>query len=142
MAEPSASTGAPELEVAADLARRALPLAPVLVGLSFTFWGVDGALSSAYGLVLAVLNLLASAALIAWAARISPAALMGATLGGFLGRFGLLLVAVTVVRDASWVELVPLLFTILLTHLGLVIWETRYVSLSLAHPGLKPKAAR
>ena len=140
MAEPTAvGTGAPELEVALDLARRALPLAPVLVGLAFVFWGVDGALSSGYGLVLAVLNLLASAALIAWAARISPAALMGATLGGFLGRFALLLLAVTLVRDAAWVELVPLLFTILLTHLGLVIWETRYVSLSLAHPGLKPR---
>lgn len=141
MAERS-TAAAPELEVAVDLARRALPVAPFLIGLGFLFWGVDGALSSAYGLVLAVLNLLASAALIAWAARISPAVLMGATLGGFLGRFGLLLAAVTLVRDAAWVELVPLLFTILLTHLGLIIWETRYVSLSLAHPGLKPKAAR
>src|SRR5439155_235035 len=29
-------------------------------------------------------------------------------------------------------------FDIIVTHLGLLIWETRYVSASLAFPGLKP----
>jgi len=33
-----------------------------------------------------------------------------------------------------------LLFTVLITHIGLLIWETRYVSMSLAYPGLKPRA--
>ena len=32
----------------------------------------------------------------------------------------------------------PLAVTILVTHLGLLFWETRYVSPSLAYPGLKP----
>jgi len=34
---------------------------------------------------------------------------------------------------------VPLALTIGVTHLGLLIWETRYVSASLAYPGLKPR---
>jgi hypothetical protein len=46
--------------------------------------------------------------------------------------------AVWVVRDASWVELVPLGLTIVVTHLGLLFWEMRYVSATLAFPGLKP----
>ena len=29
--------------------------------------------------------------------------------------------------------------TLVVTHLGLLFWEMRYVSLSLAHPGLKPR---
>ena len=30
--------------------------------------------------------------------------------------------------------------TVLVTHLGLLFWELRYVSASLAFPGLKPTA--
>jgi hypothetical protein len=29
--------------------------------------------------------------------------------------------------------------TIVITHVGLLFWEMRYISLSLAFPGLKPK---
>ena len=36
----------------------------------------------------------------------------------------------------------PLGLTLIVTHLGLLIWETRHVSASLAYPGLKPTAAR
>ena len=32
-----------------------------------------------------------------------------------------------------------MLGTILITHVGLLMWETRYVSISLAYPGLKPR---
>jgi hypothetical protein len=33
---------------------------------------------------------------------------------------------------------VPLGITLVATHVGLLFWESRYVSLSLAFPGLKP----
>jgi len=35
--------------------------------------------------------------------------------------------------------LIPLAVAILVTHLGLLFWETRYVSATLAYPGLKPR---
>jgi hypothetical protein len=38
------------------------------------------------------------------------------------------------------VELVPLGLTIIITHLGLLFWELRHISSSLAFPGLKPQA--
>ena len=76
--------GSPELEIVGDMVRRALPVAPVLLLICGLIWGVDGALSSAYGLALVLLNFLIAAALLAWAARISPTMLMAATLGGFL----------------------------------------------------------
>ena len=36
----------------------------------------------------------------------------------------------------------PLAFTLVITHLGLLIWETRHVSASLAFPALKPRAQK
>ena len=130
---------APEKELARDLARRALPLAPVALVAGAIGWGLDGALSAGYGLVLVVLNFVGAAALMAWSARISLPVLMAAVLAGYVVRLGLITAAVLLVRDAGWVELVPLCFTIILAHLGLLVWEMRYVSASLAYPGLKPR---
>jgi hypothetical protein len=130
--------GSPEVDIAKDMVRRALPVAPVIVLVCGLIWGVDGALSSAYGIALVLLNFMIAAALLAWAARVSPTMLMAATLGGFLVRMGLIVAAVMLVKHASWAVMAPMLFTILITHLGLLMWETRYVSLTLAHPGLKP----
>lgn len=138
LAQPVAGP-AVETAVARDLARRAVPLAPVAIGVCAVFWGVDGALSSAYGLVLVVVNFMLAAALVAWAARISLAVLLGTVLAGYIARLGVLTVAVLAVRGAGWVELVPLGLTLAVTHLVLLVWEARHVSVSLAFPGLKPK---
>jgi hypothetical protein len=42
------------------------------------------------------------------------------------------------VQDAGWVEPTALGLTLVVTHLGLLVWELRFVSISLAHPGLRP----
>jgi hypothetical protein len=42
------------------------------------------------------------------------------------------------VKDTAWVDLPVLAVTVLATQLGMLFWETRYVSASLAFPGLKP----
>jgi hypothetical protein len=117
--------GSPELEIATDMARKAVIVAP--------------ALSCAYGLILVMLNFLVAAALLSWAAKVSPTMLMAATLGGFLVRMVLIVAAIVLVRHASWAVMAPMLGTILVTHIGLLMWETRYVSMSLAYPGLKPR---
>jgi hypothetical protein len=71
-------------------------------------------------------------------ARISLMFMVMAAMGGFVLRLGLITVAVLVVKDQSWVELVPLGLTLVVTHLGLLIWEARHLSLSLAYPTVKP----
>jgi hypothetical protein len=129
-----------ERQLAFDMIRRGVPLAPVLIAVCGLVAGVDGALSSAYGVGIVLVNLAASALLLAWAARVSPTMIMITALGGFLVRMGLVTLAIYLVKDQSWVELVPLGITVLVTHLGLLLWETRYVSASLAYPGLKPTA--
>ena len=43
-----------------------------------------------------------------------------------------------VVREAAWVNLVALGLTLIIAHVGLLFWEMRFISGSLANPGLKP----
>lgn len=138
---PVPATPAVEQQVANDMIRRSLPVLPVLVLIAAAIWGVDGGISAAYAIALVLANFLLSAALLAWAARIGVAVLMAAALGGFLVRLGLLTVAVLAVKDRSWVSMVPLGLTLIVTHLGLLIWEARHVSLSLAYPAVKPRPA-
>jgi hypothetical protein len=127
-----------EMEVAVDLLRRALWGAPVLIAVFGAIWGLNGALSTAYAVVLVVVNFLVAAAMLSWTARISLGLMMGTALFGYLIRLGLIFLAVWLVRDASWVAMVPLGLAIVITHLGLLFWEMRHVSATLAHPGLKP----
>jgi hypothetical protein len=129
---------APEAEIVRDLVRRGLPLAPVVILVAALAAGADGALSAAVGLVLVTANFVAAAASLAWAARLNLAVLMGVALFGYLVRISVLFGAVLLLRDLDWVHIASLGCTIVITHLGLLAWELRYVSASLAHPGLKP----
>jgi hypothetical protein len=51
----------------------------------------------------------------------------------------LVAVAIALVNDAGWVSRLPLGLTVVGTHLGLLIWEAKFLSVSLAFPALKPK---
>jgi hypothetical protein len=132
------SAVAPERRIALDLARHGAYIAPAVVVVALLARGVDGALSAAIGLGLAVANFLATAAGLGWAARKSPNTLMAAAFGGFAIRMGVIL-GVMLVADAffGWVDVVVLGVTLFATHLGLLFWEIRSVSLTLAAPGLR-----
>jgi hypothetical protein len=129
---------APEIDVSKDIGKRGLIAAPVIVAISLVIWGTAGAWSSAYGTAIVLANFLLSAAIIATTARISLSLMMGAVMFGYLIRLGLIFIAVWFVKDASWISLPALGATIIVTHLGLLAWELKYVAISLAHPGLKP----
>ncbi|MGA1239388.1 MAG: ATP synthase subunit I [Ilumatobacteraceae bacterium] len=130
---------APEAALVRDIVRRCLIASPIFLGVSAAIWGVNGAYSCAYALAIVFANFGVAAALVAYTARISYALMMASMMFGYLARMALVAVAVFVVRNLEWVELMPLGLTIILAHLGLLFWELRYVSLSLAYPGLKPK---
>ena len=130
---------APEAALVRDIIKRGLLVSPVIVGLCALAWGANGGYSSAYGLVIVFGNFAIAAALVAYTARISYAIMMAAILFGYILRLAIVAAAVLAVRNVSWVELLPLGLTIIFAHIGLLFWELRYVSLSLAFPGLKPK---
>lgn len=129
---------APEVSISRDMVRRGAIAAPVLIAICGVAWGMEGAYSSAYAIALVLVNFALAAALVAGTARISIGLMMGAVLFGYLVRLGLILLAVLLVRDASWISLPALGASIIVSHLGLLVWELKYVALSLAHPGLKP----
>jgi ATP synthase I chain len=132
------SAVAPERSIALDLARHGAYIAPAVLVVALLVGGVDGALSAAIGLGLAVANFLVTAAGLGWAARKSPNMLMATAFVGFAIRMGVIL-GVMLVADAlfGWVDVVVLGVTLFATHLGLLFWEIRSVSLTLAAPGLR-----
>ena len=69
-----------------------------------------------------------------WAER----AASRSALGGFVVAHGVVLVGACSWREAlfGWVDVVVLGVTLFVTHLGLLFWELRSVSFSLAAPGL------
>jgi hypothetical protein len=128
----------PEAQITRDIVKRGLIAAPALITVSWLIWGTAGAWSSAYALGLVLCNFMIAAALVATTARISYALMMAATLFGYILRLGIIALAVMLVRNESWVNLLPLGLTLVITHLGLLFWEMRYISATLAFPGLKP----
>ncbi len=140
---PQALAGpSPAAEVAIDMVKRGLPVLPLAMVVGAIFAELDGALSVAFGMTLVLANLLLSAALLSWASKISFAMVASVALGGYVMRLGLIFLAVWLVKDQSWVAMVPLGITIIVTHLGLLLWEMRHVSASMAHPGLKPAISK
>jgi hypothetical protein len=131
-----------ERELAVDMVRRGIFVAPVLVLLGAVIRGGDGAWSMLVAIALVLVNLALSAAALSWAAKVSLPMIMVAALGGFALRMGLVVLVVALVRDEPWIDLPALAVGVLVTHLGLLFWELRYVSASLAYPGLKPGAVK
>lgn len=129
---------APEVDVTKDISKRALIVAPVIVAVCAVIWGGNGAWSALFGIAIVLVNFGLAAGTIAWTSRISLSLMMGAVLFGYLVRLGLILLAFLLVKDAGWISRPALGATIIVTHVGLLAWELKYVALSLAHPGLKP----
>ena len=129
---------ATEGAIARDLTRRASWVAPVFLLVGVVGWGINGLLSSALALVLVAVNFRLGAAIISRAAQISINALYGAVLGGYVARLALMTAVVLTVKAIGLLATVPFAITLLVTHLGLLAWESRHVAMTLAVPGLKP----
>jgi hypothetical protein len=129
---------ATEQSIVRDIARRGVWVAPLFLVFGAIVGGRDGALSAGLGVALIVVNFLVAAGLMTITARISLGLMMGTVLFGYLLRLAIIALVVFAVRDASWFHRAAFGVTVVVTHLGLLLWETRYVSASLAFPGLKP----
>jgi len=140
MLGPRLEGPSPAMAVAIDIVKRSIWFIPVAVIVSAALWGLDGVYSTLYGLAIVIVNFLLAGWLLQVGGRIGAAAMGAAAMFGFLLRLGLIMVAVLLVRNQPWVDLVPLGLTIIVTHLGLLFWELRHISSALAFPGLKPKA--
>jgi hypothetical protein len=132
---------APEMAIARDLAKRALFVAPPALLVTFLIWGTGGAISTAYAMAIVVVNFALAAFMVSRAAQINAAMLGAVAMFGFLIRLAIVFLAFYLARDAEWMKVVPFGITIVVTHLGLLFWEMKYVSANLAFPGLKPTSS-
>ncbi len=132
------ATPAVEKRLALDLVRHGVYVAPAIILVAGLLRGVDGAASAALGLAILALNLWFSAVSLDWAARRSPNLLMVVALSSFMLRMATIL-GVMLLAEAlfGWADVVVLGLTLFGTHLGLLFWELRSVSFSLAAPGLR-----
>jgi hypothetical protein len=128
-----------ERDIAFDLVRRGLFVAPVALGIGALIAGVDGIVSVAIALAIVTLNFLLAAFAVGWAANVSPQAIGAAAAVSYVVRLGAILVALFLLKDVSWIDLPVLGFTLVLTHVALLFWEMKRVSFSLASPGLRPQ---
>jgi hypothetical protein len=130
-----------EMKIAVDLAKRAVIVAPiVMVGVGI--WrGWDAVAAVALAVAIVVVNWLVAAWSLAWAARTNPNLLMGVALFGFIARLALITGIGVGIKELDIVDWPVFCGALLLAYGGLLIWELRYVSFSLASPGLKPKPA-
>jgi hypothetical protein len=127
-----------EREVALDIVKRGLLIAPIVIAFCGIIRGWSGAASAAIGLGIVLLNFLAAAALMTRAAKSGPTAIGATALGGYIVRLAVVFVALLVLRNVSWIDMPVLGFTIVGAQMGLLTWEAKYVSLTLAAPGLRP----
>jgi len=132
------AVAAPERAVARDLVRRGLLVAPLVIVAAGLVRGADGAISAAIALGIVLVNFAISALSIGWAARYGGNVIAAVVMGGYAVRIALVGLALWALGSFEWIEDVVLGVTLVVTHLGLLVWETRYVSLSLAYPGLLP----
>jgi hypothetical protein len=133
---------APETEIVRDMVKHAVIVSPLVFGLAWVVRGADGAWSSAYALLIVLCNYVIAAGLVALTARVSYALMLASSFFGYLLRLAIVAVAVMVVRDAAWVDLLTMGLTLIVLHLGLLFYELRFVSATLAFPGLRPRHAK
>lgn len=134
--------GAIESKIAIDMVKRSLPFIPFMLLASGLIWGKDGAISAGVAIAVVLANFLLAAAVLGWAARISVTAVMGAALFGYILRLVVIAAVVLPLRSASWFKPWPLGITLVVTHLGLLLWELRHISISFSQPGVKPPSPR
>jgi len=132
-------TPAVERDIAIDIVKRGLLVSPVVIAIAGLVRGVDGALSAAIALVIVLANFLVAALIVSWAAGISIKAAGIAAATGYVVRLGVIVLALFALRNVSWIDFPALGVTLVAAHLGLLTWEAKHVTLSLAAPGLRPK---
>lgn len=129
---------APETGIARHMALHACWIAPAVVAVAALLRGWGGALGAALALAVVVANFLLAASLLQWAGRISPSMVAVAAFGGYVSRMAVITVVLLAVRNVSAVDFATFGIVLVVTHLGLLFWELRSVSLTLGAPGLRP----
>ena len=126
--DPIPSGDGVELRLARSAAGFLVVLGVPVVAVAALFAGVPGALSAGIGATVVIGMFLMAGATMSWAARISPAALMGAVLGGYLVRLVVYALLILLLRPVEWLSGPSLAISTAVLLVAVLAWEVRVVS--------------
>ena len=101
-----------ERDIALDLVKHGLLIAPVILLVAGLVSGWEGVASAGIALAIVCINFTLAALSVGWAAKISPEMVGGVALVGYVIRLGLILGALVLLRHKPWISLPWLGFTL------------------------------
>jgi hypothetical protein len=116
-----------EVGMALRMARRAVRVAPVVIVVCWLAAGAEGALSAAVGIVMALGNLWLAGRIIGGVADNNPALLLAGAMLAFGGGLAALTGVAFALQATRLVSFPITGFTLIGTHLMLVLWEAARV---------------
>lgn len=125
---PVRPVDAVELRLARSAAVFLVVLGLPVIGVSWLLAGVPGVAGAALGTAVVIGMFLMAGATMSWAARISPTALLGAVLGGYLVRLMIYAVLIVLLRDAAWLSGTTLAIATAVLLVAVLAWEVRVAS--------------
>lgn len=125
---PVTSDDAVELRLARSAAVFLLILGAPTLFISWLAAGMPGLWGAGIGVTVVIGMFLMAGATTSWAARISPAALMGAVLGGYLVRLIIYAVLIVVLGDAQWLSGTTMAVATAALLVAVLGWEVRVAS--------------
>jgi hypothetical protein len=114
-----------------ELIRRVLPFTLPALAIAYAAGALssaDAARSATIGVGVVVLNFLAHATSVAWAANVSPVALVAVGLGGFAVRIGAIFVAIVLLDGLAWFSPLAFAAAVVPATIALLAFEARILS--------------
>ena len=125
---PPGAGDAIELKLARSAALFVVVLGLPVIGLAWLLQGLPGLYSAGIGAAVVIGMFLMAGATMSWAARISPAALMGAVLGGYLVRLMIYAGLILLLRPVEWLHGPTLAISTAVLLVAVLAWEVRVAS--------------
>jgi ATP synthase protein I len=129
-----------EREIAKDIVKRGLLIAPLVIVAGGIFRGTEGALGAAIGTAIVLANFWISAYAVDRVVGTTPARIGIVSVVSYVLRIGTIVAALFILRNVDAIDFATLGITLVGMHLLLLTWEAPHISMTLGAPGLKPGA--
>ena len=121
-------TREPERELVRRLLPFAVPALAIAAGAGAAIGGAGAAWSATIAIIVVVLNFVAHAGSMAWAARISPMILMAVGLGGYVVRLAAFTVALLLLDRLTWFSPLAFVAAFVPATIALLVVEMRLLA--------------
>jgi hypothetical protein len=122
------STVEPERELVRRLLPMAVPAAAVAAAVAALLGGAAASVSAAIGIAAVAANLVIHAASLAWASRISAAAVMIVGVGGYVLRIALFTAGLVILNRLDWFSAVAFVAAFVPATIVLLVMEMRLLA--------------